>query len=137
MSHLGMMVILGMMGGNEESANAMKRALGKTISDIELTEEALFITFVDGYKIKLSDEGQTCCESRYMYSDDGLSWFIGSKLTDAEVKEAPNIEDEWGAHEVAFLVVTTSKGAFTIETHNKHNGYYGGFLVRCAIVEDV
>lgn len=65
-----------------------------------------------------------------MHTDDDIQAFIGAKLQDAEVREAPEIEDEWDVHEVAFLVITTNKGTFTIETHNEHNGYYGDFRIQ-------
>ena len=56
-----------------------------------------------------------------------------------ELRDAPNVEDdEYGnVHEVQFLVVTTSKGAFTIETHNEHNGYYGGFFIEAEVSQQI
>ncbi len=82
------------------------------------------------------DGGQDCCEHRYMHSDDDIQSFVGGTLIDAEIREVPNREDGYGdVHEVQFLIVTTSKGAFTIETHNEHNGYYGGFWVVARMVE--
>ena len=30
-------------------------------------------------------------------------------------------------HEVAFLGIYTTKGVIVCQTHNEHNGYYGGF----------
>jgi hypothetical protein len=32
-------------------------------------------------------------------------------------------------HEVQFLRVSTDAGTIVCETHNEHNGYYGGFNV--------
>jgi hypothetical protein len=58
--------MLGLLGGDEESAKAFRRCIGKTI-----------------------------------------------------------------VHEVAFLEVTTDRGVFQMKNHNEHNGYYGGFLIRC------
>ena len=51
----------------------------------------------------------------------------------AEIKEAPSIPTEYDEHEVQFLEVLTSKGGFTMASHNEHNGYYGGFLIRAAV----
>ena len=48
-------------------------------------------------------------------------------MIDAEIREAPNEPDEYGDHEVQFLLVNTSIGTFTVASHNEHNGYYGGF----------
>jgi hypothetical protein len=125
-------VMIGLLGGNEESVKAFKTAIGKRISSLKLDEDALHFTFEDGSKLKLFDDGQTCCEHRYMTSDDDLQSFVGSELVSAEIRDAPAPPpDECGeCHEVEFLVVSTSKGRFTVETHNEHNGYYGGFLVR-------
>jgi hypothetical protein len=36
-------------------------------------------------------------------------------------------------HDIAFLLVQTSDGVFTMVNHNEHNGYYGGFLVTCEV----
>ena len=51
-----------------------------------------------------------------------------------ELKEAPSQENEWGEHEVQFLEVTTSKGEFTMASHNEHNGYYGGFAIELRFI---
>lgn len=134
MSMLGMGVLLGQMGGNADSVEAFTRGIGKTITALTLDEDTgLHFVFDDGYKMKLFDDGQSCCETRYMTTDDKLADFVGSQLVGAEVKDAPDRVTEYGEpHEVAFLTVTTSIGVFTCETHNEHNGYYGGFLVRAA-----
>ncbi len=132
MSQLGMGVMIKMLGGNTESAAAFSGSLGKTITDVSLgDDDALHFEFSDGTKMCLFDDGQSCCESRYMRTDDDLSQFIGSQLLDAEIKDAPNVEDEYGeSHEVQFLEVKTSTGSFTMASHNEHNGYYGGFAIR-------
>ena len=129
MSHPGIGVMIGMLGGDEESVAAYHASVGKMISGLTLDEEGGFITieFNDGTNLRVSDEGQSCCEHRYMRTDDDMRHFIGAKLTGLEVKEAPEEEDEWGAHEVQFLEVQTDRGVFTMASHNEHNGYYGGF----------
>lgn len=133
MEQLGMGVMIGYMAGNADSVDAFKGALNKTITGLTLGDDnALHFTFEDGSKIKLFDDGQSCCESRYMRTDDNLSDYIGAQLLDAEIKEAPGVPDEYGEHEVQFLEVKTSKGSFTMASHNEHNGYYGGFLIRAA-----
>lgn len=134
MSELGMGVLLGQLGGNADSVEAFVAGISKKITELTLdADTGLHFVFDDGYKMKLFDDGQSCCETRYMTTDDKLIDFIGSQLVGAEVKDAPDRETEYGEpHEVAFLTVTTSIGVFTCETHNEHNGYYGGFLVRAA-----
>lgn len=133
MGHLGLGVMINMLGGNEESVKAFKAAVGKTIQALTLGEdEALHFTFTDGSQMKLFDDGQSCCESRYMRTDDELKDYIGAQLTGAEIKEAPSIPCDGDEHEVQFLEVQTSKGVFTMSSHNEHNGYYGGFSIRAA-----
>lgn len=106
--------------------------VGKVIESVVLgNDDTLHFVFVDGSKMKVFDDGQSCCEHRYMMTDDDLSLFVGDKLVDIEVRDAPDMEDEWGnCHEVQFLEIKTNRGYFTMTTHNEHNGYYGGFYVR-------
>lgn len=133
MEQVGMGVMLGMLGGNADSVTAFTGAVGKTISALRLgDDDALHFEFDDGTKMKLSDEGQSCCELRYMRTDDNLADFVGAKLLGAELKEAPGIETEGEYHEVQFLEVQTDRGVFTMASHNEHNGYYGGFWVVAA-----
>ena len=132
--NLGMGVMIRLLCGNEDSVNTFKSGLNKIIRELTLgDDDALHFVFDDGYKMRLSDEGQSCCEHRYMRTDDNLDDFLGATLVDAEVKDGPEIESEWEIHDTQFLVVTTSKGVFTMTTHNEHNGYYGGFSIRAAV----
>jgi hypothetical protein len=134
MGQLGMGVMLRMLTGNADSAAVFSGSIGKVITALSLgDDDALHFEFSDGTKMRLFDDGQSCCESRYMRTDDDLSYFVGSTLIDAEIKKAPNMPDEWGDHEVQFLEVKTSKGCFTMASHNEHNGYYGGFSVIAAL----
>ena len=122
-----------MLGGNAESVDAFTGAIGKTITQINLgQDDALHFVFDDGSKIKLFDDGQSCCEHRYMRTDDKLDEFVGARLLGAEIKEAPSMPDEYGEHEVEFLEVQTDRGVFTMASHNEHNGYYGGFSIRAS-----
>jgi hypothetical protein len=105
--------------------------VGKVIDSVNLNGDELHFVFADGTKMKLWDDGQSCCESRYMMTDDDLSIYSGTVLVSIEVRDAPDMEDEYGnMHEVQFLEVMTNNGCFTMATHNEHNGYYGGFSVR-------
>lgn len=133
--NLGMGVMIGLLSGNESSVKAFQSCVGKTIKSLSLSDDVLHFVMDDGTKMDMYDDGQSCCESRYMTTDDKLEDFIGAKLIGAEVKEADPIacpEDE--VHEIAFLDVTTDKGVFQMKTHNEHNGYYGGFLIRAVTV---
>ena len=122
--------MINMLSGNEETVNTFKAAVGKEISEMEIKDNELIIGFTDGKKIKIFDNGQSCCESRYMSTDDDLKYYVGAKLTGGELADGPEATGEYGeCHEQQFLKIETSKGVFTIVNHNEHNGYYGGFSV--------
>jgi|SRR3990172_5778451 len=108
------------------------KSLHKTISELSLNiiDDSLNFNFTDGSRLKLHDNSLTCCEKRYMVTDDNLNDFIGAILLRIEIRDAPDVINEiLEVHEVQFLAVTTSKGIFTISNHNEHNGYYGGFSI--------
>ena len=134
MGQKGLIVTLNELTGHgrQETVTTLNAAYGKTITAMALEAldpDELRIWFTDGTAIKVLDAGQSCCEERYMTTDDDLAAFVGATLTDMEIADGPEIETEYSVHEVQFLVVQTSLGAFTMETHNKHNGYYGGFYL--------
>jgi len=135
-------VLLNLLEGGEETVKTWQGSLGKTIASLSMKVECdkfydkdvdvLHFAFTDGTRIKVWDDGQSCCEQRYMQTDDNLSDYIGAQLLGGEVRDAPGTGDEYEVHEVQFFVVKTSKGQFTMCTHNEHNGYYGGFDLKVA-----
>lgn len=131
MSRLGLSVMIGASSDDGSSAQAIHQAIGKTIVTLSLgDDEALHFVFSDGSKLKLYDDGQSCCEIRYMRTDDNLDEFVGAELRGFEIKAASApVEDGWDCHEIQFLEVLTSKGSFVMSSHNEHNGYYGGFWI--------
>jgi hypothetical protein len=138
-------------GWDKTSAESFNQGLNKVITALTLDNNSydcnddneyhnnggLHFTFEDGYKMRLYDAGQSCCEKRYMHTDDDLSYYVGATLTGAEIVKGPadpdrNDDDDDlpdDRHEIQFLKVDTNRGRFTVETHNEHNGYYGGFSV--------
>lgn len=134
MTQLGLGVMIKSLGGNEKTVKSIQASLGKKITKLYLGE-ALEMTFEDGSKMFLTDEGQSCCEHRYMSTDDTLSEYEDSTFQDVELKNGPSVDDEegYGVHDVQFLDIKTSKGIFTISSHNEHNGYYGGFYIEAEI----
>lgn len=126
---IGIGVMIRTLGGNAETVNAVKSAINKTIEKVWLEDDKLMFNFTDGTHLKMYDDGQSCCENRYMSTDDDLTEYAGAKLLDFELKDAPNVSDEYGDHEVQFLDVVTDKGTFQMASHNEHNGYYGGFWI--------
>jgi hypothetical protein len=137
MSQLGFGVMINMLSGNESTVNAVKASLNKTIERVWLDEEnnKLIFLFDDKTKLIMWDDGQSCCESRYMRTDDDLKEFSGSKLLDFELKNGPEVNGEYSeCHEIQFLDVKTDKGIFQMANHNEHNGYYGGFSISAEMV---
>ena len=121
-----------------KSLDAFMKVVGKKIMGIKLEEDMLYISFGSQGTLKVSDEGQSCCEHRYMTTDDKLDEYVGGNLLNIEIKPVPiPIKDSGDGddHDIEFLEVTTTKGAFVLTTHNEHNGYYGGFYV-CAKYEE-
>jgi hypothetical protein len=123
-----------LFGDNSETVQAIKESIGKTAKKITCDGDELKIYFDNKY-IKIIDDGQSCCEDRYLHTDDDLEYYVGSKILDYELLEAPDVISEYGDHEVMFLHIKTDKGVFTIETHNEHNGYYGGFVIEARIID--
>ena len=129
MSQLGVGVMINMLS-SEDSGEAFRASVGKTIASVALEDDALRFVFADGSRMHMSDEGQSCCEHRYMSTDDNLADFAGAKLLGAEIKQAEGKDGEYGdVHEIQFLEIKTDKGSFTMSSHNEHNGYYGGFYI--------
>jgi len=101
--------------------------VGRTVIAAAMSEERITLELSGGKKIEVWDNGQSCCESRYMRTDDDVQSLVGHTLTRIEAKDAPNEPDEYGEHEVVFVEIGTDNGFITVANHNEHNGYYGGF----------
>lgn len=130
---LGLGVLIQSMRGSEASAAAVRGAIGKTIRSVTINKgadpERIELRFEDGSGLDLTDEGQSCCESRYVSCDDDLTWLSGQVLRMIELREGPVVEAEYETHEQEFLAVMTDQGEAVFANHNEHNGYYGGFYV--------
>lgn len=123
------------LDGNNYSRNVLlHEALGLRIVEASL-DEGLKLTCANGWVIVLNDEGQSCCESRYITCDDDVGSLVGGvfygvrKSTARREWVANDKEYHGEVHEVVFIDVVTSVGSITLCTHNEHNGYYGGFDV--------
>lgn len=81
---------------------------------------------VDGHLI-IYDNGQSCCERRYITCDDELDSYVGAKIVGLEAVCGPDVDAEYDVHEQMFVKLETTSGTITLTTHNEHNGYYGGF----------
>jgi len=135
MSQLGIGAMFGMLGGNESTVKAFRAAINKEISELKIDPDSnfgdggLIINFTDKSGIVIYDGGRSCCESRWMHTDDKLTAFEGAILLDAEVREGTEVESDYEYKESQFLIVKTSYGEFTVVNYNEHNGYYGGFCL--------
>jgi hypothetical protein len=126
-SNLGLGVMLSQLGG--ESMRPLAKFLGQRIDSASVDDKHLKLRFGDRL-VTLWDNGQSCCESRYMTTDDDVSQMIGEMLRDAEIADGPSEGDQDSeVHEQQFLRIATDKQTYTFVTHNEHNGYYGGFSV--------
>lgn len=127
MSQLGIGATLHALGGGSQQDPA--KYYGRKIVAAEIADERLRLKFEDGVEIEIWDNGQSCCESRYMTTDDDVKTLVGGTLARIEAKEAPAIpQGQYGdEHETVFVEVGTDKGFITVVNHNEHNGYYGGF----------
>lgn len=112
-------------GGSKHSASEY---YGQKITAAEIVDDRLRLSLSGGKTVEIWDNGQSCCENRYMSTDDDVSSLVGHNLMRIEAKDGPTEEDQCGsAHEQVFVEVGTDKGFITIANHNEHNGYYGGF----------
>jgi hypothetical protein len=142
MRNLGLGVMLNMLGSNEETVLALKQSLGKTIKNFSVNEDDphILINFEEDSALKIWDDGQSCCENRYVRTDDKPETFKGAKILKYELEDGPNQdkeeeeEEDYGRHEVQFFRILTDKGIIIFSNHNEHNGYYGGFSIAARIV---
>jgi hypothetical protein len=121
---MGVMEALGF-----ESLDGIEPYKRKVIESILLEDDQLSFGFTDDTILSLADQGQSCCELRYMRTDDNLEYYFGAELLDIHIVDAADAPGD-PDHEIQFLVVVTSKGTFSCSNHNEHNGYYGGFSVQ-------
>ncbi len=127
-TNLGMGVLISRLCGSERSIKALYSIVGKEIIKLKLEDNTLHVTTPDS-EVVIYDDGQSCCEHRYMQTDDDLNYFVGSIFNDLEIKDATGCDTENDSHEIQFLEIKTSKGVITFANHNEHNGYYGGFAI--------
>lgn len=102
----------------------------QSIVTASLHDNVIELQLDDGTRLEILDDGQLCCETRYITTDDDLGDLVGGKLRHIEVASGPSTQNAWGdEYEMQFLRIYTTTGTVVFETHNEHNGYYGGFDV--------
>ena len=101
MGQPGIGAMLHYLGGGSE--NDAAKYIGKAITGAIIKDDRLNIDFEDGTKISIWDNGQSCCESRYMTTDDDVAVLVGGKLVNIEAKPGADMkESEYG--DDAFLL---------------------------------
>lgn len=133
MTQLGMGVMINMLAGNSETYAAVKASIGETIKSVELKDDQIVIELENGSTLRLWDDGQSCCESRFITTDADLPSYKGDKIVDFETRELPSVEKDYDYHEQQTLLIKTDKGQIDFVTHVQHNGYYGGFYVKASL----
>ena len=134
MSQPGLGVMINYLGyaPDKKAIAALDAALAerKRIKSISITDDQLKLVFGDDTGFVLWDNGQSCCERRYMHTDDDLQSLVGQCLVSIDVETGESGESEWGEEkEVQFLKIQTDQGFATVANYNVHNGYYGGFAL--------
>jgi hypothetical protein len=119
-------------GGNK---NDPSKYYGKTIKSISFKDDAVRIWFDDGLSIRISDEGQSCCEYRYMDTPDNVADLVGQKLLGIEQSDFSYDGSDCDTHEMVFLNIKTDKEVVQFSFHNEHNGYYGGFSLQISEIK--
>ena len=111
--------------------------VGKKIAKIYIDPDynngdgGLVIEFEDNKKIILFDDNRQSSESRFIHSDDDLSWHMGSVFQGIQIKNIKDTRDEYDCkHEIQFVHVLTETDILVVETHNVHEGHYGGFNLK-------
>jgi len=64
--------------------------------------------------IYIWDNGQSCCEHRYMTTDDNIKSLIGNTITRIEAKEGQSITEDYDEHEQVFVEIGTDVGFIAI-----------------------
>lgn len=109
--------------------HAAKKYYGREVTKAVLADDVLRIDFTDGTHFRLYDDGQSCCESRYMTTDDDPASLVGQTIVSIECRDGGHggSDDNGEYREEEFVIIQGNKSAITLCTHNDNNGYYGGF----------
>lgn len=122
---------------NSATLDALDDSIGKNINNIWIDADgvSLIIEHESGI-LNISDNGQQCCESRYMETDDNLKDFIGAIIINFEYKDGGFIDPvNDTVLEVAFFDIKTTSGIFQIKNYNENNGYYCGFDLSARLIK--
>ncbi len=121
--------------GTGASTTIFKPILGKTIVDVNKTDDSLFFTTLCGMKFVMRHD-QDCCEHVYIVDINGdLGDLLNHPVLVAEARysddaapSADPLENAYG-HDVdswtwTFIELATIKGSVTVRWFGSSNGYY-------------
>jgi hypothetical protein len=114
---------------------------------ITLLDNTITLYSKNFLRVEITDEGQQCCENRFIHTEDNLEIYGLGKLIKLDYEEIEveqeNIkskiqylvsvpQDPDDEVEMAFLKITFQNivtiNNFMFNTYNIHKGYYGGFM---------
>lgn len=98
---------------------------GFKITAAKMQDEKVYLKLE--FTIAIFDNGESCCEHRYMTTYDDLQSLVGHELRHIKAMATADIRDTSEEHEIVFVEIGTDVGFVTIVNHNEHNGNYGGF----------
>lgn len=101
---------------------------GKEICYGEIDSDRIILEFSDGTRVKIFDDAEYCCETRYITCDDDIKVLFGQKLVNFKIKNYTCKSNSChNDHEEVFIDIQTDQDCITFTSHNEHNGYYSGF----------
>lgn len=114
-----------------ETRKIIETSIGKTIASLEIVDNVLCVGFTDLSGLMVSDHEQECCETRYMSTEDDLTYHVGAQLFGIDTRAVESVEEGRGYayHDTMFLELRTSLGVVSFANHNVHNGNYDGFSI--------
>jgi hypothetical protein len=123
---------------DQETLKTIGSCLGKVIEKVMLaydheSRESIIIIFTDGTALNLFDDGQQCCEKRWLASDDKSEDVAGGVLMDVQMEEGVDDEGSEDILQSQFIRIITDKAPYVVTAYNKHNGSYDGITVKAEI----
>jgi predicted phage gp36 major capsid-like protein len=116
--------------GQKDAAEIIERCIGKKIIEVKFSDDTIFLTFADMKTLWIWDGGQSCCERRFMRTDDNIQELVGLDFEGLELSTVARCSFEsLDEREIQFLKVKAGWVEVVFSSHNEHNGYYGGFSI--------
>lgn len=114
---------------SEDAQALIASFANQPIKALSISDDEIMLTFEGAKGLIFWDEGQQCCERRFMRTDDDLDQFKDARFIGAELLDGPTTTKEDLVCDIQFLVIKTDRGNITMSSHNEHNGYYSGFEI--------